>query len=236
MIAARLLAALDRAPAGERPGLCRAGAVCGRRAGLSRQRQRPGLCRRAVLQHRLGDRPVDQQEPRRHSPRRSAADEPVAALQGPGPRPRARLLAGPQDAGGGLDRLELGDVRRYRHQPREAHDLRRALAARGVLHAGRQRGLGHGARRGLRRGARRRRPIAEKSAHHGAERTGHDDLLSRRPLRLCVLQLHAGNRRDRHADPRDRRAREAGLAVLPQHRRLSRRRAGLADPEGCRAR
>ena len=37
----------------------------------------------------------------------------------------------------------------------QAHHLCRPLAARGLLHAGRQGGLGHGARRGLHRGARR---------------------------------------------------------------------------------
>src|SRR5271167_2105228 len=34
----------------------------------------------------------------------SAADEPIAALQGPGPGPRARLLAGSSDACGRVDR------------------------------------------------------------------------------------------------------------------------------------
>src|SRR5262249_25496391 len=64
------------------------------------------------------------------------------------------FLAGSQDACCRLDRLELGDFHRYRQQPRQAYDLCRALAARGVLHARWQRSLGWGPWRGLHRRSR----------------------------------------------------------------------------------
>ena len=64
----------------------------------------------------------------------------------------------------GLDRLEFGHLHRHRDQRGEAHDLCRPLAARGVLHAGRQGSLGHGARRGLCRRARRARPSRRRRA------------------------------------------------------------------------
>ena len=67
---------------------------------------RPRLCRRAVLQHGLGDRPGRQPAAWRHPAGRSAAGQLQPALQGPGPCPRAGLLAGPPDAGGGVDRIE----------------------------------------------------------------------------------------------------------------------------------
>src|SRR3954451_10310160 len=80
----------------------------------------------------------------------------------------------------------------------------------------RQRGLGYGPRRGLHRGA-RRQDLWRERPHHRSKRAGHDDLLSRWPLRLRVLQLYSGDRRHQHRDARDRRTREADLALLPQH-------------------
>ena len=61
---------------------------------------------------------------------------------------------------------QLGHLHRHRDQRGEAHDLCRPLAARGLLHAGRQGGLGHGARRGLRRRA-RRHDLRGEDAHQG---------------------------------------------------------------------
>ena len=118
--------------------------------------QRPRLCGRAVLQHRLGHRPG-----RQHSCSASSG----SAIPQPGnlsPLYRARCWCTAwasrptADAGRRLDRLELGDLHRHRDQRGQAHDLCRPLAARGLLHAGRQGGLGHGARRRLCLGDRRR--------------------------------------------------------------------------------
>ncbi len=72
-----------------------------------------------------------------------------------------------------VDRLEFGDLHRHRDQCRQAHHLCRPLAARGVLHAGRQGSLGDGARRELRLRA-RRHDLRGKDADHRAERAGHD--------------------------------------------------------------
>ena len=52
-----------------------------------------------------------------------------ATLQGPGAGPRHGLFARSPYARCGFDRLQFGDVHRYRHQCRQAHDLCRPLAA-----------------------------------------------------------------------------------------------------------
>ena len=72
------------------------------------------------------------------------------AVSRSGARPRPGLLAGPSDARGRADRLQFGDVHRHRDQRGQARHLRRPVAARGVLYAGRQRSLGDGPRRELR--------------------------------------------------------------------------------------
>ena len=77
---------------------------------------------------------------------------------------RHGLLARPPDHRGGLDRLELGDLHRHRDQRREARHLCRPLAARGILHTGREGGLGDGPRRELRLRARRQRPTRRRRA------------------------------------------------------------------------
>ena len=95
-----------------------------RRASAARhpdQPSRPRLRGRAVLQHGLGHRPRRQQAARRDQARRSAARQFQPALQGPGAGPRHGLFAGSPHAGGGLDRIEFGDLHRYRHQRRQAH-------------------------------------------------------------------------------------------------------------------
>jgi len=53
---------------------------------------------------------------------------------------------GSTNARGCIDCLEFGDLHRHGYQPREAHNLRGAITARGVLHTGRSRSLGHRAR------------------------------------------------------------------------------------------
>ena len=59
---------------------------------------------------------------------------------------RPRLLTRSPNARGRVDCLEFGDVHRHCYQPREAHNLRRTITARGVFHTGRPRSLGYGAR------------------------------------------------------------------------------------------
>ena len=76
---------------------------------------------------RLSRLPFNQQKSRCHSPRRSSADELVAAVQEPSSRSRARLLAGSQDTRGRIDRFKFGDLHRHGHQQSQAHDLRRTL-------------------------------------------------------------------------------------------------------------
>ena len=71
--------------------------------------------------------------------------------------------------------------------------LCRPLAARGLLHAGRQGSLGQHSWRGLHRGPRRGDRQGDR-ADHGAERARHDDLLARWALRLRLLQLSAPRR------------------------------------------
>ena len=61
--------------------------------------------------------------------------------------------------------------------------------------------------------------FAEKSAHRGAGRPRHADLLARRQIRLHLLVLQSGDRRGVGRRPRHRGAREAGKPVLPEHRR-----------------
>ena len=56
---------------------------------------------------RLSRLPFNQQKSRCHSPRRSSADELVAAVQEPSSRSRARLLAGSQDTRGRIDRFKF---------------------------------------------------------------------------------------------------------------------------------
>ena len=63
---------------------------------------------------------------------------------------------------------------------------------------------------------------------------GHADLLARRPIRLCLLVVQSGDRRDLGRRPQDRRPRQAGEPVLPEHRRDAGRHAGLADAQGRR--
>ena len=65
---------------------------------------------------RLSRLPFNQQKSRCHSPRRSSADELVAAVQEPSSRSRARLLAGSQDTRGRIDRFKFGDLHRHGHQ------------------------------------------------------------------------------------------------------------------------
>ncbi len=120
-------------------------------------------------------------------------DEFQPALQGAGAGARHGLLARPSHAGGGLDRLELGHLHRHGDQCGEAHHLCRPLAARGVLHAGRQGSLGHRARRELCRCA-RRRDIRGEDTDHGAERAGHADLLAGRQIRLRLLVVQSRRR------------------------------------------
>ncbi len=138
---------------------------------------------------RLGDPQPDQFQP---------------ALQGPGAGARHGLLARPPDARGRLDRLQLRDLHRHGDERGKAHDLCGPLAARGLLHARRQGGLGHGARRGLCRGA-RRRDLRGEDPDQDPERPGHADLLARRQLRLRLLVLQPGNRRGPRRRPPDRR-------------------------------
>jgi hypothetical protein len=104
-------------------------------------------------------------------------------VHGMGFSPDHRTIAGC------LDRLEFGDLHRHGNQCREARHLRRTLTARGILHAGRSRGLGDGPWRELRIHPRRphgdtsagasssaeERPSGEQSARRIAPR--------RRPLR-----------------------------------------------------
>ena len=100
---------------------------------------------------------------------RSAAGQSLAALPRPTPRPRHGLLARQPDAGGGLGRLQLGHVRRYRDQHGQARHIRRALAPRGVLHPRRQGAVGHGPGRGL-RGGDRPEDLPRDPAHPALER------------------------------------------------------------------
>ena len=149
--------------------------------------------------------------------------------QGAAAGPRHGLLARPQDARGGLDRLELGDLHRHRDQRREAHDLCRPLAARGVLHARRQevwvtvRGEDYV-------------PVLdgttfeEKHAHHRAERAGHDDLLAGRQIRLRLLELHPRDGRDR----RPRTIRSSGASSRPARSAPTSPRRPTASRSGSR--
>ena len=82
---------------------------------------------------------------------------------------------------GGLDRLQFRHLHRHRDQCGEAHHLCRPLAARGVLHARWQGGLGHGSRRGLCRRA-RRTELRGEDAHQG-----------RRPARACRFSRRTAN-------------------------------------------
>ena len=209
------------------------GARCGFRPGYFGQPSRSGLFRGAIFEHRLGDRSRRQQAGWCHQARRSPAWQFQSALQGPGAGSRHGLLARSQNHRGGLDRQQLGNLHRHRHQCGEAHDLCRPFAARGVLYAGRQGSLGDRSRRGLCRGA-RRQSFDEKSRIKRAGRTGHADLLARREIRLCLLIVQSGNRRRQRRRPSDRRSRQAGQPVLPEYRRDAGRQAGLVHAEGYR--
>ena len=148
---------LSAAWAGQAPGA----AV---RAGHPDQPPRPRLRRRAVLQHGLGHRSRRQQAARRDPAGRPAARQFQPALRGQvlvhgmGFSPDHKTLAVVSIGS------QLGDLHRHRDQRGQARHLCRPLAARGVLHAGRQGSLGDRARRGLRRRARRRRPSRRRRA------------------------------------------------------------------------
>ena len=144
------------------PCVRRTGSGGRERSRHSDQPSRPRLFRRAILQHGLRHRSRRQQAGRRHPPGRSAAGEFQPALQGPGAGAWHGLFARPSHARRRLDRLQCGDVHRYRDQRGQTHDLCRPLAARGVLHAGRQGSLGDGARRELRRRCSTARPTRKR--------------------------------------------------------------------------
>ena len=203
------------------------------RQGRTRQPPRPRLCVRTILQHGVGDGPGRQPAARRHQARRSAADELFAALQGTGAGPRPRLLAGREDLGGRVDRIERRVVDRHRHQHGQTHDLCRAQSARGVLHAKRQGGVGHGPRRGLYRRA-RPHDVQGDGAHQDARWSGHDDLLSRWPVRLCLFVVQSGAGRVRCRDPRAGRTGGTAKPVLSQYCRDAGRQAGVVHAEGHR--
>src|SRR2546422_838046 len=115
-------AAFGRGAVRRRSGLCWTSTVCSDRSGLSRQWERSSIRGRAIFEHGLGDRPLEQQESWGHSAGRPPADEFIAPLQRPGSCPWAWFLSGSQDTRGRFDRLELGDIRRYRQSSRQAYD------------------------------------------------------------------------------------------------------------------
>ena len=104
---------------------------------------------------------------------RAAAGELQPALSGPGAGARHGLLARPPDAGRGLDRLNSVTFIDTATNAVKHIDLCRPLAARGVLLAGRQGGLGHRSRRRLCRRCWTADVRGEGADHH-AQRPGHD--------------------------------------------------------------
>ena len=154
------------------------------------QPSRSRLCRRAVLEHSLGHRSRRQQAARRYPARRSAAGQFQPALSRPVAGARLGIFARSSHPCRRRDRLECREFHRYRDQHRQARHLCRALAARGVLYAGRQGSLGDGAGRELCRRA-RRHDLRGKDADRCGKRPGHDDLFAGREIRLCLLVVHA---------------------------------------------
>ena len=191
--------------------LGRAGARGRLRPGYSDQPPRPRLCGRAILQHRVRHRPVDNRllgvirlgdpQPANFSP----------LYTGPGAGPRHGLLAGPPD----LAVVSIGsnsvtfidtatnEVKHTTYVGRSPHEAFFTpdgkevwVTVRGedyveVLDAHDLRG---------------------KDADQSAERAGNADLLARRQIWLCLLVLHSRNGGDHRRRPPDRRTSEAGRA------------------------
>ena len=205
----------------------------GVRSRYSNKPSRSRLLGRAVLKHRVRHRSRRQHAGRRHPSWRSAAGQFQSALQGPVAGARHGLFTRSSHPRRGRYRLECGELHRYSDQCREARNLCRALAARGVLYDGRQGSLGDGARRELRLGA-RRHDLRGKDADHCSQRPGHDDFLARWQIRLCLLVVHARNRCYNRRRPSDRRQDTAGKSILPQHCRDAGQYSGLVYPERYR--
>ncbi len=172
--------------------------------------------------------PADNFAARGDPPRRAAAGQSEPALSGRGAGARHGLFARRQDAGGGLDRYPIPSASSTRRPIPSSTRPMSAAPARGVLHARRQRSLGHGARRGLCCRARRQQ-LRREDAHHGAGRAGHADLFARRQIWLCLFVVHARNRGDLGRRPFRSSAGAAGQPVLPptSQRRRTARRSGL---------
>ena len=170
--------------------------------------------------------PSDNKTARRDPAGCSDAGEFQPAVQGPGTGARHGLLAGSSHHRRGLDRLQLRHLHRHRDQHGEAHHLCRTLAARGLLHARRQGGVGHRARRELRRRARRQDLRGEDPDHHAA-RPGHDDLLAGRQIRLRLLVVQSRDRRrspsPSHKIVGDGASRQAPSARISRRRRTASR-------------